>query len=154
MSPVHVLQRSYKHHGHILYRNTIYPVIQHIWSNYEYLHTTARCNSAHAQSATHKNPSSPRHFLEIPNCHPNRFKKYITAIRRGSDAHMWMKESHDTHGPIMRSKLGPFNSVLLCDADAIEKFMRQEGKYPERIVLDSWKAQWKDLDQQYGLLLR
>ena len=118
-------------------------------------HASERGNYVHIQETeSAKAFSEPRPFLEIPDSNPNKLRGLIEVIKRRHEAHIVMKERQDQYGPILRNKMGPFNTVFISDPDAIENFFRQEDKYPERVVFEPWLAQWKELEQQYGLLLR
>ena len=118
-------------------------------------HTSAKRYSTQEQELkSTKEVTEPRPFSDIPDSNPNKIRGLITTIRRRKDAHIVMKERHDVYGPIFRNKMGPFNMLFISDPDAIENFFRQEEKFPERIEFGPWLAQWKDLGQQFGLVLR
>ena len=118
------------------------------------LHTSARRDIPQTHEAIKHATSGPKDFMEIPNSHKNALLGFINIMRHRHDGHVLIKELHNMHGPIFRFKIGPFNSVFVQDANALEQYMRQEGKNPDRLTMESWLVHWKDLGQEYGLLLR
>ena len=46
-------------------------------------------------------------------------------------------------GPIYFDKVGPMEYVFTNDADAVETIHRVEGKYPQRLMIESW-AKWRE----------
>lgn len=54
-----------------------------------------------------------------------------------------LMKSFEKYGPIFKVKLGSFSLVTMCDVDGVEKLHRQEGKYPRRIIVQSWRH-WRD----------
>jgi len=54
-----------------------------------------------------------------------------------------LTKGFEAYGPIFKVKLGAFSLVNICDVDGVEKLCRQEGKYPRRIIVESWRH-WRD----------
>lgn len=52
------------------------------------------------------------------------------------------------NSPIYAASIGKHNYVFMKDVDAVEHMLRNEGKYPRRIIMDAWKH-WREGDDNY-----
>ncbi len=64
-------------------------------------------------------------------------------LRNATRMHKMVRDRHREFGPIYREKLGPMDIVFLTDVDGVEQFLRQDGKYPNRLQVEHW-IQYRD----------
>ena len=131
-------------------------------------HTVPACRTIHNSNtnlSTHAEAkidatsgSGLKDFSEIPDGMPKNLMTLISSIwnreAMTKQSHMGLKHMHERLGPIFRIQAGVLNMILLNDMDAFTTFIRKEERYPKRDTIWSWKAQWEELGQGYGLLLR
>ena len=67
----------------------------------------------------------------------------VPIVQKEKEAHEGLKKGFEKYGPIFKMKFGTFSLVNICDVDAVEKLLRQEGKYPRRVIIVPWRH-WRD----------
>ncbi|XP_075447715.1 25-hydroxyvitamin D-1 alpha hydroxylase, mitochondrial isoform X2 [Ascaphus truei] len=72
-----------------------------------------------------------------------------SALRAGAPGQL---EGKAKYGPVWKASFGPILTVHVADPALIEQVLRQEGKYPIRSDLSSWKDYRLCRGHAYGLL--
>ena len=54
---------------------------------------------------------------------------------------------------IKPTKAGPMDYLYICDVNAVEKIFRTEGKYPQRMLIDSWVKWREEKGHDKGILI-
>uniref|UniRef100_A0A8C6WQ06 Si:ch211-113j14.1 n=1 Tax=Neogobius melanostomus TaxID=47308 RepID=A0A8C6WQ06_9GOBI len=66
-------------------------------------------------------------------------------------SHLLQDVQRNLYGPIWRSRFGQYDLVNVATAELISQVIRQEGRYPVRVLLPHWK-EYRDMrGQAYGL---
>lgn len=66
-------------------------------------------------------------------------------------SHLMQDLQKNLYGPMWRSRFGHYDLVNVASAELISQVIRQEGRYPVRVLLPHWK-EYRDLrGQAYGL---
>ncbi|ELU04306.1 hypothetical protein CAPTEDRAFT_117101 [Capitella teleta] len=67
-------------------------------------------------------------------------------------AHWYTYDAFKKYGSVFHIKFPALNMIWLNDVPAIERLLRLDGKYPARIMVQSWK-EWRELnDKELGVL--
>uniref|UniRef100_A0A8C9WEV3 Cytochrome P450, family 27, subfamily B, polypeptide 1 n=1 Tax=Scleropages formosus TaxID=113540 RepID=A0A8C9WEV3_SCLFO len=93
-----------------------------------------------------------RSLEEMPGPSAIGFAWDLLARRGLSRLHEMQLEGHKRYGPIWKAKFGPILTVHVADPTLIEQVLRQEGQYPMRSDLSSWKDYRRLRGHGYGLL--
>lgn len=97
-----------------------------------------------------------RPFSEMPG--PSTFETTMLAVKTlaGAEeikyAHWYTYDAFKKYGSVFHVKFPALNMIWLNDVPAIERLLRLDGKYPARIMVQSWK-EWRELnDKELGVL--
>ena len=61
-------------------------------------------------------------------------------------------EQHQRYGKIFKEKLGPNTQLHVADPDLFEEIYRNEGQYPERPPMQSWRLYRRVTGRPEGIL--
>ncbi|XP_071941548.1 1,25-dihydroxyvitamin D(3) 24-hydroxylase, mitochondrial-like [Antedon mediterranea] len=99
-----------------------------------------------ATKTTAEQEETVKPFDAIPTRNSNIWQLIVDLIKlRRKDwftrPDLMSQENADKYGPILRNYLGAGNSYIveISDPNLVEKVLRAEGKYPERMTLIPWK---------------
>ena len=88
----------------------------------------------------------PKGFIQV-------FANVVEGFRKIGQGHVLLQEKHKRYGPIFREHFPGMSFVQICDVKDIEHLLRNDHKYPSRIIMDSW-VQWrKDAQESQGILI-
>ena len=80
------------------------------------------------------------------------------ALRGGllkGEMHKYNESQHLKYGPIYKEKMGPgFEAVNIMDPADIEHVLRNEGKYPQRSVVEPFLRYREERGKPLGMLIR
>ncbi|XP_077977218.1 1,25-dihydroxyvitamin D(3) 24-hydroxylase, mitochondrial-like [Glandiceps talaboti] len=124
--------------------------------NYGLLATT-RCSSTTIKHRIEDSNVKP--FKEVPGLELGFFRSIILSaimIAKGSMKKPWsmMAEARQGFGPIWKQRLGDNVIVTLSDPKDVEHVLRNEGKYPMRMLTEPWTLYRDYRGYSYGVLLK
>ncbi|XP_054033333.1 25-hydroxyvitamin D-1 alpha hydroxylase, mitochondrial [Dryobates pubescens] len=94
----------------------------------------------------------PRGLAEMPGPSPAAFL-YELLCRGGlRRLHEMQVEGRARYGPVWKASFGPILTVHVAEAGLIEQVLRQEGEFPVRSQLSSWKDYRECRGRACGLL--
>ncbi|XP_074644453.1 1,25-dihydroxyvitamin D(3) 24-hydroxylase, mitochondrial-like [Tubulanus polymorphus] len=67
--------------------------------------------------------------------------------------HRILERRSKEYGPIFRERVGPMQSVNLCDPTDVEHALRNEGKHPHRLEVPPWKEYRQMKGLPFGLVI-
>ncbi|KAL3861340.1 hypothetical protein ACJMK2_007376 [Sinanodonta woodiana] len=95
---------------------------------------------------------NPQPFHDIPKEGYPLIGNLIGTMRNTKRSYLYLKEMHEKHGPIFRSKVGPIEAIFILDPVGVEQVFRAETKYPKRFNVDVWLDTRKEIGERDGLL--
>ncbi|XP_065515736.1 25-hydroxyvitamin D-1 alpha hydroxylase, mitochondrial [Lathamus discolor] len=96
--------------------------------------------------------AAPRGLAEMPGPSPAAFM-YELLCRGGlRRLHELQVQGRARYGPLWKAAFGPILTVHVAEAGLIEQVLRQEGPFPVRSHLSSWKDYRECRGHAYGLL--
>ncbi|KAL4646211.1 25-hydroxyvitamin D-1 alpha hydroxylase, mitochondrial-like [Arapaima gigas] len=93
-----------------------------------------------------------KNLAEMPGPSAISFAWDLFARKGLSQLHELQLEGRKRYGPIWKAKFGPILTVHVAEPTLIEQVLRQEGQYPMRSDLSSWKDYRHLRGHGYGLL--
>ncbi|XP_033927487.1 25-hydroxyvitamin D-1 alpha hydroxylase, mitochondrial [Melopsittacus undulatus] len=97
-------------------------------------------------------PSAPRGMAEMPG--PSPIASMYQLLCRGglSRMHEMQVQGRARYGPLWKAAFGPIETVHVAQAELIQQVLRQEGTFPVRSQLSSWKEYREWRGRACGLL--
>ncbi|XP_064639769.1 sterol 26-hydroxylase, mitochondrial-like [Lineus longissimus] len=70
-----------------------------------------------------------------------------------STRHKILERNRAQYGPIFREKVGPMQSVNLCDPQDVREMYRKEGSFPHRLEVPPWKLYRELKGLPFGIVM-
>lgn len=114
------------------------------------------CMSSSAASKLQSKSNDAKPFSEMPGPKGFPFLGNVLAmpkyVKKGY-SFINMQEAFKKYGPVYKENLLAVDLVNVCDADGVERVHRLEGKFPRRIIPNSWKAWREEQGLANGILI-